>query len=457
MSSAQAAAVPAFPHSYSVLIVASDALVHEEFTTAFAGVRDVRAVMHRADSYRQALEIARAREPRLVVIEIDRDVASVAELANAIHTLVPAAVLLAIFRSDQLEQTHSESGTIIQLLRARVSDFLRRPLSTTELRAVLDRVSTHDADTRSGGLGRVTAFISNKGGVGKSTMAVNVACALAQRHPDGVLLIDTSLQLGTCAAMLALSPTSTIADAVRQGSRLDETLLKQLCLKHPTGLRVLAAPVDALEAADIDDEGVARIITLARRSFRHVIVDTFPILDSVVMAVLDLTDTAFVVVQGTAPSVAGGARLLPVLEGLGLAPFRQRLVLNYNYRNFLGNLAPGDISERLGRPLDFVVEYEKRNLVAVNTGVPYILSAGSWSRFRRTIEALVTEIDTAPLSRRSDDVDPSRLQYEGPDRRRVDRRLRDIGRPEGERRSGIDRRTGTASVDVRARQEAHHD
>lgn len=436
----------AFAQSFPILVVATDPALEEELGTALAGVRDRRVVVHRADTYRQAIEVARAREPRLVLLEIDRAVAEVSDFANALYTLNPAIGILAVFRADQLEQTHSESGTIIQLLRAHVADFLRRPLSTTELRAVLDRLAAPTSAPASGGFGRVTAFVSNKGGVGKSTMAVNVACSLADRHPDEVLLVDTSLQLGTCAAMLAVAPSTTIADAIRQSSRLDETLLRQLCQKHPSGLRLLAAPTDALDAADVDDEGIARIITLARRTFRHVVVDTFPMMDSIGMAILDLTDTAFVMVQGTAPSVAGAARLLPILEGIGFAPFRQRLVLNYNYRDFLGNLTPGDIAERLGRPLDHIVRYEKRNLIALNTGSPYILDAGSWSRFRRSVEGMVEDLE-APPPREQAWGHTGRL---GPERRASERRVRNVGRIEGERRSGFDRRTGRpwAAVDT---------
>src|SRR5262249_29585563 len=155
---------------------------------------------------------------------------------------------------------------IIELLRADVQDFLRRPLSATELRAVFDRLFARPAAAPSGDRGRVVSFVSNKGGVGKSTLAVNVACGLALRHPDEVLLIDTSLQIGTCAVMLDLKPSASIVDAVRERDRLDATLLRNLTLKHGTGLRLLAAPADALEASEVDDAALARVLNLARRS-----------------------------------------------------------------------------------------------------------------------------------------------------------------------------------------------
>jgi pilus assembly protein CpaE len=170
-------------------------------------------------------------------------------------------------------------------------------------------------------------------------------------------------------------------------------LLRHLTLRHPSGLRVLAAPGDALEAAEVDDEAIARIVNLARKSFKYVVVDTFPVLDGVLMAILDVADVAFLVVQGTAPAVAGIARLLPVLDGLGFPSSRQRLVLNYNYKPFLGNLRPGDIGDRLQRTLDYVVPYEKRVLVSMNTGSPEILHASRWQRFGRTIRQVVDDLD----------------------------------------------------------------
>ncbi len=185
---------------------------------------------------------------------------------------------------------------------------------------------------------------------------------------------------------------TTIVDAVREKTRLDETMLRQLAVRHACGLHVLAAPANAMDASEVDEESVYRILNLARRAFPFVIVDTFPMLDSTVMAVLDVTDLGFVVMQGTAPSVVGTARLLPVLKGLGFSEERQRLVLNQNYRNFSGNLTPGDIARRLGRDLDYVFPYQKGLLVAANAGEPYMLHTHRYFGFGREMDVLVDDI-----------------------------------------------------------------
>lgn len=384
--------------SLRVLIVGTDRGLEDEFRSALARVPDRQGTLSYADTYREAVEIARRRQPHLILIEIDRAAPEIAALSKDLHAQVPESAIAGAFTPDRLEQGQSEGATIIELLRAHVRDFLRRPLSTTELRAVLDRLFTRLPDaTAPAAQGRIASFLSNKGGVGKSTLSVNVACGLALRHPDEVLLIDTALQIGTCAMLLDLKPTTSIIDAVRERDRLDKTLLRHLTLRHGSGLRLLAAPADALEAAEVDDEAVSRIVNMARRSFRYVVIDTFPMLDSVLMSILDTTDVALIVVQGMTPAVAGIARLLPVLEGLGLAPSRQRLVLNYNYKPFLGNLQPSDIANRLQRTLDYVVPYESGVLTSMNTGSPHILHSRRWERFGKTINRIVDDLDAWSL------------------------------------------------------------
>jgi len=428
-----------------ILVVGSETGFPDEFQTAFAGIPDRRGVVHFAATHRQAIDVARDRQPDFVVASIGRDVRGLTTFCRELYQIVPGVVIAAAFQPDRLGEGDSESAVIIELLRAEVRDFLRRPLSTTELRDVLDRLLARRTSAAPASRGRLVSFVSNKGGVGKSTLAVNVACALAERHAGQVLLVDTSLQLGICALMLDLKPTTTIVDAVRERERLDETLLRRLTLPHASGVRLLAAPGDALEAAEVTDEAVARILNLARRAFEYVVVDTFPMLDNVVLAALDASDVIYVVLQGTAPSVAGVARFLPVLEGLGFPPSRHRIVLNRNYKRFLGDLTAADIETRLGRPIAHVVPYEKRILVSMNTGTPYIVRAARWRGFGRVVTDIADAVDGFADQTASDlEVQPSAEHARarvGQDRRSgVDRRMRDIGRPQGERRSGMDRR-----------------
>lgn len=438
--------------SLRVLVIGAGAALADECRAALMNIPDRRAVLYVSESAREAVEIARDRQPQFVITEASLDTEAIALLARELHEVAPGIVVAVAYHTSQFTDGAADSLAIIDLLRANVRDFLRRPISPIELTGVLDRLFSTRVTAASAPSGRVVSFVSNKGGVGKSTMSVNVACTLAQRHPGQVLLIDASLQLGICALMLGVTPTATILDAVHERSRLDEALLRGLTIAHPSGLRLLAAPGDALEAADVGDEGFARMLYVARRAYEFVVVDTFPLLDSVVMAALDISDLVFITLQATAPSVAGVVKLLPVLDGLGFPRERQRIVVNRNHRRFLGDLTVSDIEARLARRVDHAVPYDAGVLVSMNTGQPRILRSAPWNRFGRVVRHIaraVEEFESVPPADTEAAAARHRLRA-GERRAGSDRRLRNVGYIGGERRSGTDRRVAMAAAEAHA-------
>ncbi len=377
-----------------ILVVGSDPLLRGEFEAAVSSLRKWRPVLHFVTSTRQAIEFARNRRPELVCVQLESDPRTLKTFSEEISTVAPGSSVVALYRPENLGFGESEHTVIIEAMRAQVQDFLRRPLAMPELQQLLDRMLRKPADIKKE-MGKVISFVSNKGGVGKSTLSVSTACALAKKHPGKVLLIDVSLHLGSCAPMLDLQPSTGLASAARERNRLDETLLKKLAVHHECGLDLLAAPIDAVEAADIDDESMSRTLTLARRVYDYVIVDTFPMLDGLVLAILDLSDRAYVVVQNTVPNVVGGSRLLPVLVHLGFPKERTRVVLNNNFEKVAGGLTTEDAAERLDRHIDHVIPYQKKLITALNTGKPYILHSTSLFGFGKAIKRIVEEIEAS--------------------------------------------------------------
>lgn len=431
-----------------VLVVAAGATLLDECRAALQSVHDRRAVLYAAPPGREVLDVARDRQPHLVVVEAEAGL-DLTLMARELHDVAPGAFVAAAYQQgDGADGT--DGRRIIEWLRAGVGDFLRRPVSPVELSIVVDRLFSGRVPASSSAQSRVVSFVSNKGGVGKSTLSVNVACALARNHPGQVLLIDASLQLGITAMMLGLFPGTTILDAARERERLDEALLRGLTLPHTSGLRILAAPGDALEASEIGDEAFARILHVARRTFAFVIIDTFPLLDSVVMAALDASDLVYLVLQGTAPGVAGMARLLPVLEGLGFPADSQRIVLSRNHKRFLGDLTVADVETRLGRSVSVTVPYDRQVLVSMNTGQPVVLTASWWNRFARSVGAIADDIQgTVTLAVAARDVDTAAGTTATERRRGRDRRQADQGFIGHDRRSGFDRRAAAAATTPR--------
>ena len=299
-------------------------------------------------------------------------------VADELSAASPDSSIVAVFRPDQLPGNVAESTIMIQALRLGVEDFVRRPISSRDLEQLLAR----RLQRRSRGpqsVGRMVAFISNKGGVGKSTSAVNVATALAGKHPERVLLVDASLQMGVCAAQLNLQPRTTIVDAWRERDRLDELLLRELTTAHSSGLDLLAAPRAAIDAIDINDAIISRVLMLARRSYDFVIVDTFPLFDRIVMAILDLSDLAYVVVENVVPTMQSVRGFFELLDEVEFPVAKQRLLLNRFTRSG-GNPGQSEVETYLERPVNHIVPFDRKVVQAANIGQPFVLNAGRFSK-----------------------------------------------------------------------------
>ncbi len=375
-----------------ILLIAPDPALRKEVQGALADLPDdMRIAMHTESDQRRGIEHALNRRPDVVLIELGDSIEEARRLAAEITSGSADPRLMMVYRPQVLSGDDRSASTVIDLMRAGVKDFLRRPVSASELEDLLRRHFWSTGQDRSA-RGRVLTFMGNKGGVGKSTVSLSVACRLAQRYPGRVLLIDASLQHGAMCELLGLVPEATISDAARQIDRLDGRLLRMFSASHESGLRVLAAPPNAIDAAPVDDQAFARILSVARRAFDYVVVDTFPLIDSVTVAILDVADMVFVVLNDLVPAILGTSELLDVLGRIGVSEERVRVVLNHANSGYRGRLKDVDVAARLDHDLDFVVPHSKRVLSATNTGEPYVLRAPRWFGFGRAIGAIEQEI-----------------------------------------------------------------
>ena len=380
-----------FPSDIAVL--SQDPALREELQSAAQSLGELQPRLQHVADAAELMQLVRSRPPQLVLVPFDDDHEQVGRMARELQSAVPPIPVVGVFRPNSFADNVSESAVLIESLRAGVRDFLRRPVSTTELRTLGESLSdAAAASPHAGTFGKVVSFVSNKGGVGKSTMAVNTAVGLAMRHPGRVLLIDASLQMGVAAALLNVRPPATLAEIAAERDRLDETLLRQLAIEHPSGLHMLAAPNDAIAAMDVDDTLLARIITLARRSYDYVVIDTFPMFDRVVVAALDLSDRAFIVVENVVPTLLGAVGLLDVLQRIGFPEERQSIIVNRQQR-VTGSLSLQDVAQRFGRPIDFVLPFEKRVMVAANAGEPIAQQNPRLSGFCRVLQQVVQSIE----------------------------------------------------------------
>ena len=283
-------------------------------------------------------------------------------------------------------------ATVRQLLREGVADLIPQPVDRAEVLDVL-RSADHKArrrQQRSPTQGRVLTFSRATGGAGATTLAVNVAHALAcSQRETKVCLIDLDLQFGAVALQLDLEPTRGLFDIAQARQSFDPSLFLSSLVEHQSGLRVLPSPSAPLSLEALRPAVVNALLELARVEFDYVIVDLPCALTGWTETVLSHSDLVYLVTQPTLPAVWQLRRLLDAVEGFGLEGLNVQLALNRTAPFWSAGSQRRHAEQALGRPFDYCIPDQSAVLIdAANRGTP-VLDIRRYSRFGRELRSLL--------------------------------------------------------------------
>jgi pilus assembly protein CpaE len=176
-------------------------------------------------------------------------------------------------------------------------------------------------------LGRVTTVFAPKGGVGATTLAVNLAGALEKRG-QRTCLLDLDLEMGDVLAFLDLAGSYGVADVIANLHRLDRGLLETSLPRHRSGIHVLAQSNKIEDADAVDASALARLLDFLRRHYQHIVVDGARGFDELALAALDASQRILLVVTQEIPAVRNARRAVDLFRRLGYGEDRVRLVVN---------------------------------------------------------------------------------------------------------------------------------
>jgi pilus assembly protein CpaE len=352
-----------------VLVIHADASTRRSIDHALHRVSLEPVSVYEAPSLTEGLRRSGHVEPDVVLADLSEEPSLALEVAREVRR--PDRLIVGLY--NPLILTRGETDFFRRAARAGVGDFIPLPVSDHELGESLAAAPVGERQPRPEGEGRLISFFSHKGGVGTTTLAVNTAAALAasDKIERGVALCDAVVQLGTAADLLGLAPDRDLADVARDIDDLG-AISSHLITHEESGLGVLASPRDPRGAEQISPEILSRVLIRLRRRFGLVVVDTPSRLDLLSLAVLDLSDSIFVVTEAVAPSLLATARLLELLEGQGLGGERVRLVLG-RHAFSKADLPARSVTELLGRSVDHVIAAEDSVRAAASRGVPPVL------------------------------------------------------------------------------------
>ncbi|KQQ90512.1 AAA family ATPase [Arthrobacter sp. Leaf137] len=285
----------------------------------------------------------------------------------------------------------------LHAMRSGVRDILAPTADMEQIRALVERASLAAAGRRRGLSpntaerpaaegGRVIAVMSPKGGVGKTTVATNLAIGLGQLAPMSVVLVDLDLQFGDIASGLMIEPEFTITDAVVGAASQDSMVLKTYLSLHPGNIYVLCAPRNPIEMDRISGEHISHLLRQLRTEFQYVVVDTAPGLGEHVLATLEHATDAVWVCGMDVPSIRGLRTGFQILSELDLLPDNRHVLLNMADRRT--GLTVQDVEATIGAPVDVVLPRSRAVPFSTNKGVP-LLQDGSRDAAAKGLRQLV--------------------------------------------------------------------
>ena len=371
-----------------VLIVDDIPETRDHLTKLLSFESDIE-VVGAAASGAQALELAAQLLPGVVLMDINMpDMDGIAATERMSAEVPDAAVVMM--------SVQGEADYLRRSMLAGAREFLVKPFSSDELTASIRQVYSREMEKASrraaapvmapggptgasaGGNrdrdGQIVAIFSPKGGVGRTTIAVNMAIAAATELGQTVVLVDASFQFGDVGVLLNLNPKNkSIADLVPELEAGEPESLDTFVINHSAGVRVLLAPPSPEMAELITPTVVKRVLEALRREHDLVIVDCTSWFNETTLAILDVADTVLTVLSLEITSIKNMRLFLEVADQLGYEQNKVKLVLN-RADSSLG-IRVTDVENSIGRKVDHTIVSDGRSVVyALNRGVPFFLS-----------------------------------------------------------------------------------
>jgi len=389
------------------ILIVDDIADTRENLAKLIGFEPDMEVAATAGGGQEAVNLAKQHRPHVILMDINMPDMDGITATEIISNTVPESPI--IMMSVQGEQDYLRRSML-----AGAREFLVKPFSADELINSIRHVHELEKVRRAryapvapaapaGGpaasqpgreTGKIITFFSPKGGVGRTTIATNLAVALHQITEKPVVLVDGSLPFGDIAVILNMSPKAkTIADLIGSFETADSDVVESILVGHSTGIKVMLAPPTPESTELITGAHMKHVLELLRERYAYIVVDTWPSFQEQVITMLDVADVILTLMTLEITSLKNVRVFMEVVEKLGYDEAKVQLVANRNDSS--GGIKASDVEASLGRKIPHTIVSDGRTLVlAVNRGVPFVISHRD-SQVAKDIFSLAQKITAA--------------------------------------------------------------
>jgi len=349
------------------------------------------------DNLVSAYDAVIREKPNIVFIDLSENQELGIETIEKIVSKNKSCVILVT--SDTVD-----TDLVIKSMRAGAREFLTKPVAPEDISLALKKarsfIEAGDGET----LGQIISIFSNKGGIGKTTIATNLALKLSEITDKRVCLVDLNLQIGDITTFLDVTPSFDIAYICTHLSRIDESFLLSSLEKYKNkDLYILADPPNVEQAEEISAEDIASILGMLREIFPYVVVDTSSGFDIKTLTCLDMSDHIMLVSIVSLTAIRNCQRCLDLFQRLEYDTEKVKLIINRHSAD--DQISVKDVEDALDRPVYWTIPNSYFTVVSsINKGMP-ISKIAPGSPIDECFTELAGKISDTPLLHRATGYD----------------------------------------------------
>lgn len=362
----------------------------------------------------RAMAVVEASQPGLILLDKNFAVDKILTLVDELASKYPAIPIIVIYPESEVQQS---SAAILAGARGFILfPFVQGGLITT-LRQIKDRMQRITVPLNqpaqvtqpSPAVHHTVVVYSPKGGVGCSSIAINLAIALRQQINEDVLLVDGKHLLGHSALMLNLRTANSIADLIPHASKLDANLIRQVVVPHVSGIQVLPSPVQITRAQGIRPEELYRVLLGLQSVYKYIVVDGGNYLNDNLVTYMDAAEKIILVVTPNLAALRDARQFLDISSTLSYS--KDKILLMLNQAGHRSDVKQSEIENVLRAQIFATIPADEDIMLSsLNEGIPVLLKkpGHAISKAIKKTAATLAKTFTAAIesdsSRRSADI-----------------------------------------------------
>lgn len=331
-------------------------------------------VIGEAEDGQDALKKVKKKKPDVILMDINMPDMNGLEVTERITNNFPGSAVIMVTVQGEIEY-------VKKAMFVGAKDYISKPFSEEELISSIKKVYRLESKKKNTQViesaenkkePNITTLFSTKGGVGKTTIAANLAVCLQNMTSKKIVLVDLDLQFGDAAAVLNIIPRQTISHLVQEKGEMDEELVESYLMCHPeTGVDLLAAPHRPEYSELVTSEHIDKILRALKKTHDYIVVDTGPMFNDVNLTTLELSNQILLVMGLDLLTVKNTKLTLEVFETLQIKD-KTHLLLNRASND--GGLRIEDVERTIGNGISLKMPTaDKTVLNSVNKGIPFYL------------------------------------------------------------------------------------